>query len=99
MAWKGNWKQEMKGAPEDHYFTWNITSGIIGILLNYHWNYWKITRGSWSIGQYSISGKTAWTGTGNDDFGNYGLVEKKGVNGSQERQFLVTYNPGGFSCE
>ena len=54
----------------------------------------------WNIGNHSTSGKTAWTGTGNDDFGKFGLVEKKGVKkGSKERQFLVTYKPGGFSCK
>ena len=96
MAWKGNWEQEMKGAPESHYFTWNITSALIGILSDCHWS---LTSPSY-IGNHSISGKTAWTGTGNDDFGNYGLVEKKGLKkGSKERQFLVTYKPGGFSCK
>merc|ERR1712179_713104 len=57
VAWKGNWEQQMTGAPETHYFTWNIKS------------------------------KTAWTGTGNDDFGNYAIVEKKGQgkNGSKKQ--------------
>ena len=81
----------MKGAPETHYFTWNITSGILSICSN--------VTGLLLVELSIISGKTAWTGTGNDDFGNFGLVEKKGLNGSKERQFLVTYKPGGFSCK
>ena len=54
-----------------------------------------------SIGKNSISGKTAWTGTGNDDFGNYGIVEKKGQGKEgSKKQFLVTYKPdAGFSCK
>ena len=66
------------------------------LLLDYHCSYTGLSY----IGNHSISGKTAWTGTGNDDFGNYGLVEKKGLKkGSKERQFLVTYKPGGISCK
>ena len=43
-----------------------------------------------------MPGKKGWTGTGNDDFGSYGLNEK---NGSKGRELLITYKPGGFSCK
>ena len=81
MVWKGTWDQEMKGVPETHYFTWKIPSGFFLALSECP----------------SFSGKDAWNGTGNDDFGDYEFTEKKG---SKERQFMVTYKPGaGFSCK
>ena len=48
VAWKGNWEQEMKGAPESHYFTWNITSRIF-------WNIFQVEYHKWNIKIFSIS--------------------------------------------
>ena len=75
--------------------SWHYSNIVIGENIG-------MATGPGSIGNNSISGKTAWTGTGKDDFGKYDLVEKKGVKKGKKgskRQILVTYKPGGFSCK